>query len=284
MVYEDPHLTDEDLLLAADSELSSRRKSEVRAHLASCWSCRTRMAELEATIADFVHLYRGDSDSRISGSEGPTALLKATLAQHAGSPDGERWTKIVPTLLQSHRMIALCTGLLCVAIIVVLISIRRTALSAGTGLRVAPIASGSVPDAYLTPGATRPISQREVCEAGEPTVQEAPVALQRAVFREYGIAHPKARAYEVDYLITPELGGASDIRNLWPQPYFTTVWNAHVKDALEERLRLMVCQGGLDLATAQHDLSRDWIAAYKKYFQTDRPLIFSSPSAKKLPE
>jgi hypothetical protein len=80
-------------------------------------------------------------------------------------------------------------------------------------------------------------------------------------------------AYEVYYLITPELGGANDIRNLRPEPYFTTVWNARVKDALEDHLRDMVCQGDLDLVTAQHDLSTDWIAAYKKYFNTDRPLL-----------
>jgi len=43
-------------------------------------------------------------------------------------------------------------------------------------------------------------------------------------------------AYEVDFLMTPELGGAASIHNLWPEPYFETRWNAHVKDDLEERL------------------------------------------------
>jgi len=31
-------------------------------------------------------------------------------------------------------------------------------------------------------------------------------------------------------------------------------------------------RGELDLVTAQQDISRDWVAAYKKYFRTDRPL------------
>ena len=35
----------------------------------------------------------------------------------------------------------------------------------------------------------------------------------------------------------------------------------------------MVCDGQLDLATAQRDLAEDWIAAYKKYFQTGQPLL-----------
>jgi len=68
------------------------------------------------------------------------------------------------------------------------------------------------------------------------------------------------------------LGGSDDIRNLWPQSYSSTVWNAHVKDALEDRLRAMVCAGSLDLEVAQRDLSQDWIAAYRKYFHTDHPI------------
>jgi hypothetical protein len=76
-----------------------------------------------------------------------------------------------------------------------------------------------------------------------------------------------ANAYEIDYLVTPQLGGATNIRNLWPQPSLNTVWNARVKDALEDRLHNMVCSGQLDLATAQRDLSRNWVAAYKKYFK-----------------
>ena len=99
-----------------------------------------------------------------------------------------------------------------------------------------------------------------------------PVSLQRKVFEEYGIPRAEPRAYEVDYLITPALGGADDIRNLWPQSNSSAVWNARVKDALEDRLHAMVCDGGLDLVAAQHDISSDWIAAYRKYFNTDEPL------------
>jgi hypothetical protein len=45
-----------------------------------------------------------------------------------------------------------------------------------------------------------------------------------------------------------------------------------VKDELEDRLHTMVCSGALDLASAQQDIARDWIGAYKKYFDTDRPV------------
>ena len=100
--------------------------------------------------------------------------------------------------------------------------------------------------------------------------------MRRKVFEMYGVTPPQPDAYEVDYLITPELGGATDIRNLWPEPYGNTVWNAHVKDQLEDLLHEKVCRGDLDLATAQHDISTDWIAAYRKYFHVERPIIEGS--------
>jgi hypothetical protein len=96
-------------------------------------------------------------------------------------------------------------------------------------------------------------------------------ALRKKVFQEYGIEKAEPRAYEVDYLVTPALGGADDIRNLWPHSYSSTAWNARVKDALEDRLREMVCEGSLDLTQAQREMAANWIAAYKKYFHTDKP-------------
>jgi hypothetical protein len=84
--------------------------------------------------------------------------------------------------------------------------------------------------------------------------------------------HVAEHEYELDYLITPELGGVADQRNLWPERYASGVWNARVKDDLEELLPQLVCDGTLALATAQRDIANDWIAAYKKYFRTDRPI------------
>ena len=54
---------------------------------------------------------------------------------------------------------------------------------------------------------------------------------------------------------------------------YSAVWNARVKDALEEHLHEMVCAGELTLPAAQRDISKDWIATYKRYFHTDRPVL-----------
>jgi hypothetical protein len=130
----------------------------------------------------------------------------------------------------------------------------------------------SVPDSRLTPGAALLVSRGAVCSQANTKNKAVPAALRQRVFEEYGIKGAAPQAYEVDYLITPALGGADDIHNLWPHSYSTAAWNARVKDALEDRLREMVCDGNLDLRQAQQEIATDWIAAYKKYFHTDKPL------------
>jgi hypothetical protein len=129
-----------------------------------------------------------------------------------------------------------------------------------------------IPNSKLTPGAAVLAGRQAVCAQPNTKNRVVPAALQRQVFQEYGIAGAEPRAYEVDYLITPALGGADDIHNLWPHSYTATAWNAQVKDALEDHLRQMVCDGSLDLGTAQRDIAGNWVAAYKHYFHTDEPL------------
>src|SRR4029079_4494534 len=115
-------------------------------------------------------------------------------------------------------------------------------------------------------------TEDDVCRRQQTVKTRAVVAsIGKKVFAEYGIRNPEPRHYEMDYLIDPDLGGADDVRNLWPPPY-SALWNAHVKDALEEHLRELVCTNQVTLADAQRDISTDWISAYKRYFNTDRPL------------
>jgi hypothetical protein len=128
------------------------------------------------------------------------------------------------------------------------------------------------PISELTPGATRPVAVSELCGAEQDRPASISAALHEEVFKSYGADIRRAADYELDYLITPELGGATDVRNLWPQAYSHTPWNALVKDELERFLYRRVCDGALDLPTAQRQMATDWIAAYKVYFETDKPL------------
>lgn len=247
---EDRHLSDQQLVLAADGELNPREDAQVRAHLSACWQCRTRLRGLEGAIADFVHLHSATLASRLPSASPSRALLKARLAEIASQSGTRRARFLTPPW---PALAALAAALLAVYVAI-------------------PKRERAVPSQKLTPGAVRSVAKAEVCST-EAQAFAVPAALQRRVFEEYGIRNASPDAYEVDYLITPELGGAADIRNLWPEPYSATIWNARVKDQLEERLHQLVCGGQLDLATAQHDISANWIAAYKKYFHTNLPNV-----------
>ena len=85
----------------------------------------------------------------------------------------------------------------------------------------------------LTPGSVLPVGVDEVCGAGITGLPPVAAQVPRQVFEAYGVDYRRAADYELDFLITPELGGAPDVRNLWPQPYRAGVWNAYVKDELE---------------------------------------------------
>jgi hypothetical protein len=133
-----------------------------------------------------------------------------------------------------------------------------------------------LPDPKLTPGATLPVTKDDICVPGyTQKVRDVPKSVKNQVFAEYGITSHQPRQYEIDHLVSLELGGSNSIKNLWPQSYRTKSWNARVKDRLENRLHELVCSGQLDLATAQRDIATDWIAAYKRYFHTDQPLSAS---------
>jgi hypothetical protein len=113
---------------------------------------------------------------------------------------------------------------------------------------------------------------------GEEVVRSVPVSVQRQVFQEYGIQGSASSKFEIDYLITPGLGGSDNLKNLWPEPHSDTIWNSYVKDQLEDRLHRMVCEGKVPLEQAQRDIADNWISAYKKYYQTDQPLTVAVPT------
>jgi hypothetical protein len=260
MLSQESHLSDQELILAADGELSARDAGRVQSHLTACWACRARKQEIEGAIGEFVRLHQRNFDIEIPPPAGGRALLKAQLAQMAAP----RRTSTQQTFRSLwFRAAAAAFGFVAITYLV---------FHVWPGRPAARMVAVAVPNPNLTPGATVLVSRGEVCRESNTKNKAVPVALRRRVFDEYGIPGAEPSAYEVDYLITPALGGADDIHNLWPQSYTATVWNAQVKDALEDHLRDLVCDGQVDLATAQREIATNWIEAYKKYFHTDQPV------------
>jgi hypothetical protein len=134
-----------------------------------------------------------------------------------------------------------------------------------------------LPDPRLTPGDVLDVTREDICTPGYAhKVRNVPEEVKRQAYIEYGIQSHQPGEFEVDHLISLELGGSNSLQNLWPQSYKTRPWNAHVKDRLENELHAEVCSGKISLATAQHDIAHNWISAYKKYFHTTGPLAHTT--------
>jgi len=253
--------------MAADGELPPRKMAKIQAHLAACWTCWARMEEIETTIVDFVQVHQRSLDARLPPPDGPRRVLQARLAEIANASEPYWWERALFAARKRELVfVSLALALVALVIFSVTDSFRHRTYDLGQR-------NAALPDPRLTPGMTQPLTRAEICSGSDNEDAPAvPRAVALKVFAAYSVADPRPRAYELDYLIAPELGGTNDIRNLWPQPYRTVPWDAHAKDALEDHLHACVCDGSLDLATAQEDIASDWIAAYKKYFQTAEPL------------
>jgi hypothetical protein len=241
------HLSEQDLLLAADREASPRRLARWRRHLSECAMCHRRLRELEHRLEEAVRLQQEAMPAR--RADDSRTRLEAELARLA-------------TEAPRSRVVWAAPGLAAGVIVAV----------AWFGMGAEPAAVFLHPQAALTPGLTRQVTLDELCgTARYGRARPVPEAVHQRVFASYGAPYERAEDYELDHLITPELGGASEPANLWPQPYEGTPWNAYVKDELEMHLHRLVCDGDMDLAVAQREMAADWIAAYKRHFQTDRP-------------
>jgi Metal binding domain of Ada len=132
--------------------------------------------------------------------------------------------------------------------------------------KATPNNSPIIPDSKLTPGDVLEVTKEDICTPGySKNVRDVPQSVKEKAYAEYGIVSRKPREYEVDHLISLELGGSNSIKNLWPESYLTEPWNARVKDVLENKLHKMICDGSIDIKTAQQAIATDWIGAYKKY-------------------
>jgi len=138
-------------------------------------------------------------------------------------------------------------------------------------LAATPFSSGNpspiLPDRSKSPGDVFPVDAATICVPGYSKTRRAvPDTLKEAVYKLYGIKDRNPSEYEIDHVVSLELGGNNSTKNLFPQSYITQPLNAHTKDKLENRLHSLVCAGKLDLTVAQQAIATDWTAAYVKYY------------------
>jgi len=123
---------------------------------------------------------------------------------------------------------------------------------------------GPLADSACTPGAIFPGATKEtVCLVGyAKSVRNVPTSVKHLVYDEYGIPSHTAGQYEVDHLVSLELGGSNDIANLWPEPA-NPVPGFHQKDSVENYLHSQVCSGNMPLGAAQRAIAGNWLVVYQ---------------------
>ena len=132
------------------------------------------------------------------------------------------------------------------------------------------------PDPVRTPGAinsdiTQENIRETICNPRWSTKSIRPEAsytnrLKIEQIGEYGYSDSRLRDYEEDHFIPLELGGnPTDPRNLWPEPFDTSLpdGGAHAKDKVENYLHAEVCSGSLTLDQAQREIVEDWYRVYQ---------------------
>jgi len=126
-------------------------------------------------------------------------------------------------------------------------------------------AQEALPDTDCTPGDIIPSATKEiVCTPGYArSVRDVPQSVKNRAYAEYGVKSHVSGQYEVDHLVSLELGGSNDISNLWPEaasprPGF------HEKDKVENYLHDQVCSGAISLKEAQIEIATNWLTVYHR--------------------
>jgi hypothetical protein len=135
-----------------------------------------------------------------------------------------------------------------------------------------------LPDPKCTPGAvdgrvTIASLGSTVCRKGGYTASVRPPAAmteaaKKKIMAAYGIPWSEASKYELDHEVELAAGGASDVRNLWPEPNTFVSGQAkessfvhNDKDQVEADIFDALCTGKVDLVEAQNTMAEDWTTA-----------------------
>lgn len=137
--------------------------------------------------------------------------------------------------------------------------------------RCCALVGGARPDPGCTPGAvqatvTQATVGSTICRSGWTATVRAPEIetgkVKKAAMLAYGEHAATRSTTELDHFVPLELGGANDVRNLWPEPSDEPgrgVENS--KDKVENDLNRAVCTGQVTLAAAQQAIASDWTTA-----------------------
>jgi hypothetical protein len=127
------------------------------------------------------------------------------------------------------------------------------------------VSVNALPDSDCTPGAVfADVTVSQICQPGYSSqVRNVPDSEKNQVYAEYGVKSHTTGQYEVDHLVSLELGGSNDISNLWPEPAEPRP-GFHEKDKVENYLHNQVCSGAISLQQAQIEIATNWMTVYQQ--------------------
>lgn len=125
--------------------------------------------------------------------------------------------------------------------------------------------NGPLQDTACTPGAIfADATTDEICTPGyASSVRNVPQSVKREVYDAYDIVSRRPGQYEIDHLVSLQLGGSNDIANLWPEAARPTP-GFHEKDRVETYLHDEVCDGQISLKDAQIEIATNWLSVYER--------------------
>lgn len=125
------------------------------------------------------------------------------------------------------------------------------------------VAHDGLPDSACTPGAVFAAATKEqICTLGySKSARNVSTKVKDQVFAEYGVLTHGPGEYEVDHLVSLELGGSNDIANLWPESAVPKP-GFHEKDVVENYLHDQLCNGAMSLQQVQAQIGKNWLQVY----------------------
>lgn len=114
----------------------------------------------------------------------------------------------------------------------------------------------SLPDPACTPGGIFPNATKEqICVPGYArSVRNVSSSTKEKVYVAYGVLSRKNGEHAIDHLISLQIGGSNEVKNLWP----LAVEPKSKKDKIENDLHDQVCDGKMSLKDAQIAIAKNW--------------------------
>jgi hypothetical protein len=131
-----------------------------------------------------------------------------------------------------------------------------------------------LPDLACSPGATdsrvtQDNIKQTICVSGYTSTVRPSSSITNKIkverMQAYGFTDSMGN-YELDHLISLELGGSPDsVQNLWPESY-NIPCGARAKDKVENLLHSEICKGSISLEEAQHEIVDNWEEVYTAHY------------------